>query len=227
MLLTILAAYRQVPQPLKPDLSSILRSALERKPASIELETDWIKKEGKFAQDDEDFLNEGFEASEFVDTEIEDQKPLILNGQPFDLDLTMNPVVQMKKLKSEEIEAHTKLHQTSIKQNSELEESVSKGEPMESIEVVEIGSPSTEETHEGLGTMTQTPEQLPNTQLVEPKVRIGGKETIFRFIRPVDMLGMVGKISLLAQSGVQETLELIPGVITNSFKKYNKCPLFI
>ena len=36
------------------------------------------------------------------------------------------------------------------------------------------------------------------------------KEDVFRVIRPVDLLGMVGRVGLLAQSGMEEVLFLLP-----------------
>ena len=121
--------------------------------------------------------------------------------------------------KDKELSDNSTKISTLTKENSKKENELS--ERRHEIEVLQT---QLSKAKEEIATKSDSPPEVDNMEVEEPPLPPQPmmtqelayyapemkKEDIFKVVRPVDLLGMVGRLGLLAQSGMEQDLFLLP-----------------
>ena len=143
---------------------------------------------------------------EFIPEEYleEDTKPILVDDMPLSLDWSLKPVVSLKKLKQEEVDLLVGWNPSAPSSPAATkEEIVTKSDSPPEVDNMEV---------EEEPPLPPQPMMTQELAYFTPEMK---KEDIFKVVRPVDLLGMVGRLGLLAQSGMEQDLFLLPDSSAN------------
>ena len=140
-----------------------------------------------------DNIKEDFIPEEYLE---EDTKPILVDDMPLSLDWSLKPVVSLKKLKQEEVDLLVGLNPSAPGSPTPTKEEIAtKSDSPPEVDNMEVEDP---------------PPPQPMTQELAYFTPEMKKEDIFKVVRPVDLLGMVGRLGLMSQSGMAQDLFLLP-----------------